>query len=180
MRKTTLIIGFIIAFNFCKGQKIIYGVNVDKAYPTIELEKEFTLKIQAVFYSVKIINKGQEFVFSTIEKGFGPFKKPERYYYKGLTDIKKVFGNPINIYTDTSFTKPTSDFYIWKVKNKDNYFFIYYSLSRLGLSLNIEKIFNEENINKKIISDIYSEQNYIGKSYFIKAKELNIAELDLN
>lgn len=90
-----------IQSSFC--QTFLYGINLDKDYSDIKLSKETVLKDQSVFYSVKI--SSFDFVFSTVKSGFDPFKHPEKYYNKGLQNVKRVFGEPIKIFIDTSKLK---------------------------------------------------------------------------
>jgi len=170
-----IIVGLFAMILFVKsyGQKIIYGLDVDKEYPEFALEKEVVLKVKTVFYSVKIQRKGAEFIFSTIKKGFPSFVNPSKFYEKGLSDISKIFGDPITIFTDEKLTKINTDFYLWKFKRDTGYFFIYYC-SGGWLTLNIRKCFNEKIINEEIIKSIYSQQSSSGRTYFFDTVKLNI------
>lgn len=155
------------------SQKILYGVNLDKTHPEVKGQKIIKLKDNSIFYSV-IIRVGNQYLFSTVKKGFGPFKNSSKYYGQGLKDIKKVFGNPINIYTDTTLTSKTTDLYLWKIKRDKGYFFIYYDISRLGLTLNIDRIVDEETINNRIGEEIFEHQVVLNREYYVKASEINM------
>ena len=109
-------------------------------------------------------------------KAFGSYTNPSKYYKKGLSDIKKVLGEPIGIFTDTTFKVAVTDFYLWKIKRNKGYFLVYYILNALGLSFNLNKMFGEQTINEHIRNDIYAEQRYRGRSYYINTKELNMPD----
>lgn len=178
MKKLFLIIFLCYISTNISGQNILYGINFDKSYPEIKsegtknLSKVIILKDKSVFYRVRV--SSFDFVFSAIQNGFDPFKNPKKYYKKGLLDIKKVFGEPINIYTDSSFQIKTSDFYLWKVKREKGYFLVYYGLSDFGLSLNVTIFHNEETINEHIRNDIFAQQRFSGQVYHFNKKELNM------
>lgn len=182
MKKIFLILFLCYISTDISGQKILYGINFDKLYPEIKSEgtknlyKVVVLKDKSVFYEVKI--SSYDFVFSAVHDGFEPFKNPQKFYKKGLFDVKKVFGEPISIFTDSSFLNLASDFYLWKVKRKQGYFFIYYGLSGFGLSLNIDKLDDEKAVNEKIRNSIYSHTLYTGRTLYIKTKELNMPDWD--
>jgi len=166
------------------AQKIIYGINVDKEYPDIKefgtsnLEKEVVLKDKSLFYFVKISHS--QFVFGAIGKKeptiFDTWNHPEKFYYRGLNDVKKVFGEPINIFLDSAKTKKTTDFYLWKVKRDNGFFIVYYSIgyANRGLTLNIAKWNLETDVNREIVNTIYAEQRYRHVTYIYKPQESNL------
>ncbi len=92
---------FYFQSSFC--QQILYGIDLDKDYSSTKLSKVVVLNDQSVFYSARI--SSFNFVYSTIKTGFDPFKHPEKYYGRGLQNIKRIFGEPIKILIDTSTSK---------------------------------------------------------------------------
>ena|SRR6266487_789914 len=152
-----------------------------KKYPdiqeegTVNLEKEIKLKDQSVFYSIKIT--ADYFIFSSLppaNRRFDPFEHLQKYYKKGLVDIKRVFGEPLNIYSDSTFKTKTNDFYIWKIKRQKGYFSIYYSIGFAGLVLNIDKMYDERTTNEDIRNSIFDEQGCTGRSYYMKPEEFDL------
>lgn len=157
------------------GQTMVFGINVDKSYPELIGQKEIKLKDQSIFYSVIIRVGGNEFDFSTVKENFPSFKNPRKYYEKGLIYLKKIFGEPINIYQDSSYKKKSTDFFIWKIKRDKGYFFVFYCTSFV-LTLNIEKMYDEASINEHIRNTIESFYAYNGRNNIIKTSELNMKD----
>ncbi len=143
---------------------------------TDNLEKVIVLKDKSLFYSVKVTYS--YFVFSAIGNNehtiYDTWNNPERYYLKGLNDVKKVFGEPINIYIDTTFETRTNDFYFWKVNRKKGFFFVYYSIgyANRGLTLNIYKFDLESDVRHEIENELSSQQGYRNRAYYIRKKDL--------
>jgi hypothetical protein len=173
MKKLVLIVLTFFILNNLFAQKVLYGFNIEKLYGSrYSPTKTISLTDKSIFCQVQINFGGDELLFSQFCKTYNPFPNNEKKFPKCLQDIKKVFGNPINIYSDKEFTKKSETFFFWKILLNKKYYVIHYFL--LGeLHLHINKYSNEEEANKEIISLLQDPTMYDGK-YFLNPDENNI------
>ena len=173
MNKIFLLIVICVSIKIGYAQKILYGFDVSKSYgartsPT----KMVSLTNKSVFCEVQINFGGDEMLFTQFCGKYDPFIDNTKRYTKGISDIKKLFGNPINVYTDKEFTKKTESVCFWKVLLNKKYYIIHYFL--VGeLHLHINKYSNQEEANRKI-SDILLSETLYNKKYFVNFSENNL------
>lgn len=155
---------------FC--QKVLYGINVDKDYPQIKNQKEIKLKDNLVFSCATIQSKGDEITFSIFCDCCALPKHPPKNYGRVLIDLKKIFGQPINIYSDSNLVTKESHLFIWKSHQKNGYFFVLYNVGMVFIDIVKEN--DEEAINNQIAKTLADYRSGSNWKFYINGSELNM------